>query len=388
MGKWPIPIGVDSNSDKRSSPAVYALTGQGLELAGRLCAGFARADLYAPESLRGKSGIHQEAHWFRRLGEVLESGFHAYGCHIFIAATGIAVRAIAPHLRGKEHDPAVLALDQRGRFVISLLSGHIGGANAMARRIAGHIGALPVITTATDIKGLPALDQLAVERGLAIADLGAAKAVSAALLAGERVRLCDPENRLGISGGAWEPLFLPPEAPAAPAASRADAFAPARAEAAVIVTAASPPAGEGPGSRRLFLHPRVLCAGIGCRRGASARDILAAIERALAEAGLAAAALASLASIEAKQDESGLREAARLLGLPLYCYCAERLAAYPVRRPSAKAREMFGIDGVCEPAALAGAGEISPGFPRLLREKSVIRGVTVAVAAAVRAEPA
>jgi cobalamin biosynthesis protein CbiG len=262
--------------------------------------------------------------------------------------------------------------------VISLLSGHIGRANALAARISEGIGAQPVITTATDVEGLPALDLLAVERGLTVADPRAAKAVSSALLAGERIRLYDPGNHLGLFGSAWEPLFTAMDEPPL----QVDAT-PGKTcngtDAVVMVSTKAFPEVEESGSRLLLLHPRVLCAGIGCRKGAAAQDILAAIDAVFAESGLAAASLASLASITEKQDEPGLLEAARRLDLPVYFYPVERLATYPVSCPSAKAREMFGIDGVCEPAALAGAGESGCGA-RLLREKCVSRGVTVAIA--------
>jgi len=368
--------------DSDFSVAVYALTGQGLELACRVCADFARVDLYLPESLRGQSIplSRAEVRWFRRLNEAVGIGFRQYGCHVFITAAGIAVRAIAPHLQGKDRDPAVLVLDQRGQFVISLLSGHIGGANALAVRISERIGAQPVITTATDVEGLPALDLLAAERGLAIADLRAVKAVSSALLAGKRIRLYDPGNHLGIFGSVWEPLFTAMDEPPI---QRDNKLTPDKfcngADAVVIVSTKTFPVVEESESRLLLLHPRVLCAGIGCRKGVAAQDILAAIDAAFAESGLAVASLACLASIEAKQDEPGLLEAARRLGLPVYFYSAERLAVYPVLRPSAKVREIFGIDGVCEPAALAGAGERGH-EARLLREKRASRGVTVAIA--------
>ena len=129
--------------------------------------------------------------------------------------------------------------------------------------------------------------------------------------------------------------------------------------------------------RQHFHHPRILCAGIGCRKGAAAADILAAIEVVCAESGLAADALTCLASIEAKKSEPGLQEAAKRLDLPIYFYSAERFASYRAGQASAKAREVFGIDSVCEPAALLGAGEGA----RLIREKRVVHGVTVAIAA-------
>ena len=122
--------------------------------------------------------------------------FSRHEAHVFVCASGIAVRAIAPLLATKDVDPAVVVLDQEGRFAVSLLSGHLGGANALAEAIARATGGQAVITTATDLAGLPAIDLLAKERGMAIPDLAAAKAVSAALLDGTSIPLVDPEARL------------------------------------------------------------------------------------------------------------------------------------------------------------------------------------------------
>ncbi len=354
--------------------AVYALTAQGLALAELLRSGLDQADVYAITSLRAKSpACAFEAHWFESLGPVLDANFHSYACHIFITATGIAVRAIAPHLRGKLYDPAVLVLDQQGRFVISLLSGHVGGANSMARRLAAHMGAVPIITTATDVEDLPALDQLAMERGLGIVNPEAIKTISAALLAGERIGLHDPEKRLGLAQSAWATLFIPLD--------RANVLAGSFPGPAVLVCATSRP--DMLKGQTLLLRPSAVHAGIGCRRGEDAHNILAALEEALAQAGLSPAALVCLASIEAKQNEAGLVEAARTLGLPLRFYPPKILAGYPVSRPSAKVRQLFGIDGVCEPAALASAAE--GGKARLLRGKYICKGVTVALAVRVEA---
>lgn len=115
--------------------------------------------------------------------------FAERGAIIFISACGIAVRAVAPHLKGKERDPAVVALDESGAYVIPLLSGHLGGANALARRTAGITGGKAVITTATDINGVPAIDEWARERCCAIENLSAAKIISASALEGAEVAL-------------------------------------------------------------------------------------------------------------------------------------------------------------------------------------------------------
>ena len=184
------------------------------------------------------------------------------------------MRVTAPLLRGKALDPAVLVIDQRGRFVISLLSGHLGGGNAMAARAAAVLGATPIITTATDVEELPALDTLARENNLAIANLGAVKAVSAALLAGRNVLLHDPDDCLGLRGGRWEMLFR--DEPDLGRALKPDGALPAR----VIVTErdvfqppALPGAASGLAAGWLILRPRRLFVGVGCRKGAPEKSV-------------------------------------------------------------------------------------------------------------------
>lgn len=363
--------------------ALYAFTPQGVDLALRLQAPFG-AQLYLPDSLRLETpGLPSGTIGYDKLSLLMPETFSRHSCHIFIGAAGIAVRAVAPHIKGKETDPAVLVLDQAGRYVVSLLSGHLGGANAAAYRVAAVTGATPVITTATDIAGLPAIDLLAKEQGLAIGSLDAAKQVSAALLAGERVLLYDPGNLLKIRGSGHEALFtriasfslMQPQAePAAPSGTP-----PRQTPPTVIVTERIPPASEPMPERCLLLHPPVLCAGVGCRRGAPSSDIVDAVQTCFARHGLALPALLHLASIDAKTDEPGLAEAAARLGVPLRFYNARELSAFPVTSPSPKAREQFGVDGVCEPAALAAAGSrMSEGV--LVAPKTVLNGVTVAVA--------
>lgn len=431
--------------------AILIFTRRGHDLAARLAPGL-KARVFAPEALRSaledsesRSGrtLQPPVRFFPALDAFMANSFHAFACHIFIGACGIAVRAVAPHLKGKTEDPAVLVLDQRGQNVISLLSGHVGGANFLARHVAAMLDARPVITTATDVEDLPALDVIARERGLVPANPGAVKAVSAALLAGEPVLLHDPVDMLGLQSGPHAPLFRPglslfftpaqsePGRVPGRAASGEDArplrdedahrrtFGKARgaaglarlseawtrcladgdvpdpfAHAGIVVTLRSLPLDTEAAARCLVLHPPFLCAGVGCRRGTGAATLVAALRAALEESGLAEAALCCLASIDAKVDEPGLIAAAKELALPLRFYSAARLSALPVTVPSPKARERFGVDGVCEPAALAAAEDFARRAPpsvsgvhadaspaSLLLGKRRFSGVTVALAA-------
>jgi cobalamin biosynthesis protein CbiG len=342
--------------------AVYALTPQGMRLGARL-AEAAGGTLFLAASLPEAAEGGVPAVRFQRLSAQVAENFSRYDLHIFVAATGIAIRCLAPLLRSKASDPAVLVADQKARFVISLLSGHLGGANACAEAVAAFLGALPVITTATDLENLPALDLLARKRGLIPADAAAFAPVSAALLAGKAVGLHDPEGRLGLED---HPLFFPlPRLHPAPPC--------------VLVTETALDAPPG----CLILHPPALYAGIGLRRGTPAASILRAVEETLDSRRLARQSLAALASADVKQEEPGLIRAARDLGLPLIFFPADVLRDFPVTSPSPKAREVLGLQGVCEPAALAAARGLSPA-PRheavLLCPKRRFARITTAIA--------
>jgi cobalt-precorrin 5A hydrolase len=319
--------------------------------------------LFLPATLSGPAGSVP----FRSLSAQVAENFRLYNPHIFITAAGIAVRCLAPLLRDKGADPAVLVVDQRARFVISLLSGHLGGANARAAEVAALLGAVPVITTATDLEGLPALDLLAREKGLAPAAAAAFVPVAAALLSGRAVGLHDPQDWLGLAG---HPLFVPLDRPLPSPPC------------VVVTPTVLPPA---PGC--LVLHPPVLYAGIGLRRGIPAALLRRAVEAVLARCNLARPSLAALASVEAKAEEPGLVRVAAEMGLPLLIFSPDTLRGLPAPTPSPKAWEVFGLRGVCEPAALAAAQGLAtaPGSARtreavLLCPKQRFPGITVALA--------
>ena len=265
---------------------------------------------------------------------------------VFVGAAGIAVRAIAPHVRDKFSDPAVVSVDEAGRFVVPLLSGHVGGANELARRVAALTGGQAAVSTATDVNGLFAVDVWARERGMAITDRVLAKEVSAALLEGRPV---------GFASDFGHPC--PEGLTAGPA------------ELGVWITDRT---GEGPFPRTLRLVPRSLILGIGCRRGTPEAAIAAAADAALA--GLAPEAVAGVATIDLKKDESGLLAFCARRGLPLTTYSAEALAAVEGDfTPSAFVRGITGVDNVCERAAAAAGG-------RIIVPKQANNGVTAAVA--------
>jgi len=332
----------------------WACSRQGAELARRLAAelgGTVRPP--ARLALPGEAG-------YRSLLPAVARAFPDHAAHVFVCAAGIAVRAIAPLLAAKDADPAVIVLDQAGRFAVPILSGHLGGANELARRIAAATGGQPVITTGTDLAGLPAIDLLAQERNMTIVGLEAVKAVSAALLDGAAVPLVDREERL-----------FPPDDP------RRVHFPSVRADEArelplaVWVDWRETAAPRG----HLLLVPRVLAAGVGCRRGAGAGEILDCLRAACARAGAHPSALAVLGSVELKADEAGLLDAARRLGLRVAFFAAGELAAVDVPTPSARVAQAAGTPSVAEAAALLLARNTE-----LICEKTIAGRVTAALA--------
>lgn len=274
---------------------------------------------------------------------------------LFVGACGIAVRAVAPLVADKFSDPAVVCVDDAGTFAVPVLGGHVGGANRLARHVAGICGARAVVTTATDVNHVFAVDAWAAERDLAILDREVAKEVSAALLRGERVGFANDADV---------------DAPEAAGIALGDAAA-----SCTLGVSVSLDPERRPFARTLRLVPHTVVVGVGCRRGTEAQAILAQVDACLREAHVAPEAVCAIASIDAKADEPGLLEAARIRGWELRLYDADRLAAVPGDFASSEfVRETVGVDNVCERAACVEGAT-------LLLPKRAAAGVTVALAA-------
>jgi cobalt-precorrin 5A hydrolase len=327
-----------------SAPAkpirVLALTPQGAALARRLCRSLPGARCWLP---RTQAGGASEIIAFDHLAPVFQEAFERGESLVCVMAAGIVVRSMAPYLQGKDLDPAVVVVDEAGQFAISLLSGHLGGANDLARQVAQILNGIPVITTATDVQGLPALDSLAAARGLRIENLDAVRQVHMALLSGEPVRLVDPDGYLTDLVAEYPGLFL--------GANDLDRAL----------------AGEGPGVYAgfrerawppgwLVLRPQNLVAGMGCHQGTPAQEILEFIQDTFRQERLSLASLKALATIEAKKQEPGLREAAARLGVEFLWFTAQELQKMTVPHPSPQVARHLGVESVSEAAALKAGG--------------------------------
>jgi cobalt-precorrin 5A hydrolase/precorrin-3B C17-methyltransferase len=295
---------------------------------------------------------------------------------VLVLAAGVAVRAVAPLLQHKAHDPAVVCLDEAGRSVIPLLGGHRAGANELAQRIATLTGGHAAITTASDVQHLPALDLLGSDAGWKIATSSALTHASACLVNGDPLGVfIDPAlPETQQQARAWLQA-----APGIDYVEHLGRLADNTYRAGLIV------------SHRLLnrrqhhlldkcvlYHPPVLIAGVGSRQGVPAAEIRDALETTLSDAGLALASVAALATAEMKADEPGLVQAAQSLEVPLRVIERAHLEALAAEGYSTSAAQRaFGIPGVAEPCAVLVAGGDRNS---LLVRKHIFAGCTVAVA--------
>jgi len=315
--------------------AAVAFTDCGMALGERLCE--ARPGVELARCPRG--GL---AAW-------AADAFSTHEALVFIGAVGIAVRAIAPHIRAKTRDPAVVVLDETGTYAIPILSGHLGGANDLALALARELGALPVVTTATDLHGSFAVDSWARRQGLQVVNPQRIKWISARILAGETVRL---KSLYPIAGSPPAQVVFADE------------------DYDILVGHRSRGRSEA-----LRLVPACVTAGIGCRRGTTEEAVSAAVEEALRKSGCHPAALRDAASIDLKADEPGLLAFCAGRGISLHTYRAEELAGVAGSfSSSAFVRRTTGVDNVCERAAVLACGG------RLISRKEALNGVTVALA--------
>ena len=339
--------GADLNGAELNSDAeigVVAVTRAGRRIGERIVA-----------ALPGRAVLRTEA----TAAEALRSAFAAHSAVVAVLAAGAVVRILAPLIAAgdKGSDPAVVSVDEAGRFAVPLLGGHAAGANRLATELAELLGGQAALSTGTDVAGLPGLDEL----GWPIS--GDVARVTRALLDGEPVTV--------TSAHRW-PL---------PALGSNVRYGVKTAPGILITDRAGEPE---PGF--VVLHPPSLVAGMGASRGVSAEQAQQLLLSALATAGLAVGSLAAIATAELKADEAGLLELARRLGVPLVTHPAAVLETIAVPNPSEVVRAAVGVPSVAEAAALLGARSATPSTgelvvpAELLVPKTASAMATVAIA--------
>ena len=351
---------------EKNKIAVWVITPNGLKLADSIRRVLTDSDVYISNRIDSPRFRHFS---FQRLGNKIGKKFEKYSGHIFIMSTGIVVRVIASLIKHKTEDPAVVVVDDRGQHVISLLSGHLGGANELTRQIAGIIRGRPVITTATDINQLPSIDMLAKEKQLRIENPGAIKTINMAILKGEKIYVHDPSNFIGNRLPKVEPRTIEGMRKHL-AKDRQTSEETCNPKVFIDDVRLDLP------SSILILRPVTLVAGIGCNRNTPADEIKSLLEEVLATAGLAFMSLKCLASIDVKSDEAGLIELSRECDLPLIFFKRQELnQVINIENPSTVVEKHVGVKSVCEAAAILAARNGT-----LIVPKQKTKNVTVAIA--------
>ena len=291
---------------------------------------------------------------------------------IFISALGIAVRSIAPFLVKKTVDPAVLVMDDLGENIISVLSGHIGGANELTLELSKRLGAHAVITTSSDVHGKLAVDSWAVKNGLVITDMESAKKVAMEIVEGRKVGLyCDCE----IKGQ------VPPELVLLDGENDASGIN-------WCIVISDKKLTDSPAFSRdlniMWLIPKTNVLGIGCKKGKAMKDIKEGVEKVLSEAGIDIRSIFGISSIDLKAREEGLLAFAESLDVPVSFYSEEDLKNVPGKFEfSGFVQDITGVDNVCERAAVKEVRKTDVSADRessLIVSKKKCDGVTVAVA--------
>lgn len=327
-----------------------------------------------------------------------EDAFAGCDALVYVGATGIAVRSIAPFLRSKTSDPAVLCVDELGKFVIPLVSGHIGGANALAAQLADELGAVAVITTATDLNGRFAVDVFARKNRLWISDMKLAKLISADVLDGQRIGFV---SDFPVAGEAPKELEVAeaPKLPKEPETAEAlENNIPARGvrecRRGICVTLDET---KHPYEQTLTLVPRIVSVGVGCKKGTDPSAIERKIYAALCSCGLSIHSVERLASIDLKAREPGLCAFARKHGIEFVTYTAQELLDAPGEfSESLFVESVTGVSNVCERSAVLASGSGKPtkhsdiqtgehsamlaSGGKLIQRKIAEDGVTVALA--------
>lgn len=331
--------------------AIISVSDKGEELA-----------LNLKEHLDNDSTIIRVDLFHKNVKKYLKIAFFEYDAIVAVMASGILIRSIAPYIQSKTTDPAVVNIDDNGKFVISTLSGHLGGANKLTEKIASLIDATPVITTSTDVNKKLGIDVIAKDLYLSINDSKEILFFNKSILEGKEISLLvNPDknfdylfsylnnntNDINISIGFSSKIDMD--------------------EIHAVLD-----------GHEMILKEREIVAGLGCRRGKECEKIYDALKSSILELDIDISRINKLSSAEIKKDEEGMLNLSERLGIPINFVELEKLRLFesPDIQKSEFVKSKFGIYGVCEPSALITAGFDS----KLIYKKTSYDGVTIAVA--------
>ncbi len=346
--------------------AILAITKDGIRTGLDILDAFPGWEVHAPGKFAATYDNDARISWYTEQTSVVISKLFAQSDGLVcLFSLGATIRLIAPHIKDKKTDPAVIVIDEMRNFVISVLSGHIGGANKLTRDIAGRLGARPVITTAADVKGTISVDMIGRDYSWVIEDDSDVTAVSAHMVNEEKIGVYQDAGRTdwwrgGGSGGGSDGL------PAnVTTYDTLDALHKSDSRAHLIISDKTDIPGA-PASRVIY-RPPTLVVGVGVHRDTATDTIIGGITEVLKAHGLSAKCVARLASIKKPADVPGLAEAADVLQVPLDLYDRDDLAGVAVPNPSDTVRAYEGTPSVSEAACIKAGG--GPDSCRLIVQK-------------------
>ena len=371
--------------------ALIAITKHGIEHAKSLKAQLPGAELWVSEKQKALAPDADGV--FPTIKDFTAQAWDQYDGLVYHVSLGAVVRTIAPFLKGKDVDPAVVTVDDGKRFAISLLSGHVGGANELTEQVAAILGATPVVTTASDARATIPVDILGRELGWRLEAKDFVTPVSAAVVNEKPIALVQecgektwwtrpsplPANIKVFRSVAEARAWPSPAGVSGPdsAAVRVPAF---QFDAWLVVSDRSTEALKADlyddWERSVIYRPRTLCLGMGCDAGTDLDEVLGLLKRGLAEAGLSELCVKTLASIDLKAGEESLRLLAEHLGAAQVFYTRDELNAKgTVTTPNPVVEKYTGAVGVSEPSAMLAADT-----DQLLLKKIKSTRATLAVA--------
>lgn len=294
---------------------------------------------------------------------ILDFVFREYDGLVFISATGIAVRMISPYIKNKALDPAVVVVDDLGKFSISLLSGHIGGGNKLANWIGKLLGAIPVITTASDNRGIESIDIFAMKNDYHMEDMESMKKITSMMVNGKRIGFYSEMDKIiGYNNLViLEDLdYIDPSI-----------------DGLIIVSSQKlklSSANKQSIIEKCRLIPKNINIGIGCRKGVDSLKIIKTIEEEFDKANLSTKGIKSIGTVEIKKDEQGIIEAAEYFNCPLKIFTLDEIKEVEDRfEKSQFVKDTIGIYSVSEPCAYLLGGNI-------LSYKTKHNGITISIA--------
>lgn len=344
---------------------LISFTDNGQSLAEKIASGLNQKGMDAQASRCGKPFS---------LSDFASKGFKEADALIFVGAMGIAIRAIAPHVASKVKDPAVVVIDEKGNNAISVLSGHLGGGNELTHLVAEIAGANPVITTATDVQGVFAIDLWTKKNNCKILRSDRIVAISSALLAGEKVDFVSDYEIAGQVPKNVQLRVLSGQNDIEMENTKGEADFDERPNVLVSIDKSKI---EKANKKCLVAVPQIAYLGVGCRRGTPETAIEECFEEFMSKSDISPDAICLVCSIDLKKDEKGLISFCKKHGLEFKTFSAEELSAVEGEFSGSDfVRKITGVDNVCERSAICGSGGV------IVNKKMAKNGVTMAIATA------